>query len=131
MALVYSELTCQDGKLYAKITKKTAGSASQESFQILSGTTVLYTSPSLVNNDVRELEVCLDPAMTGIYDLLMKDTSSYWTNGAWIQIEGINGNLVFKGMMIGSKTETYQFSLYSPVNKGSTWKYTANASGNW
>ena len=131
VVLACSELTCQNGKLYAKITKKTAGSASQESFQILSGTTVLYTSPSLVNNEERELEVCLDPTTTGMYSLLMKDTSSYWTNGAWIQIEGINGNLVFKGMMVASKTETYQFSLYSPVNKGSTWKYTANASGNW
>ena len=62
----------------------------------------------------------------------MKDSGEdTWSNGAWISIEGINGNLVFKQMMTARITEDYLFSLYSPINKGSTWKYTANASGTW
>ena len=61
----------------------------------------------------------------------MYDTTSYWTSGAWLEIYGINENLVFKGMMTTSKTEEVPLSLYSPINKGDTWKYTASASAGW
>ena len=37
----------------------TASWASEESFKILAGGTELYTSPSLVNNAERVLEICL------------------------------------------------------------------------
>ena len=30
----------------------------------------------------------------------MRDSANdAWTDGAWIQIEGMNGNIVYKGMM--------------------------------
>ena len=61
----------------------------------------------------------------------MYDTTSYWTSGAWLEIYGINGNLVFKGMMTTSKTQEVPLSLYSPINKEDTWKYTSSASGSW
>ena len=62
----------------------------------------------------------------------MRDSANdAWTDGAWIQIEGMNGNIVYKGMMTEKSVQTEQFSLYSPINKNDTWKYTNSVSGNW
>ena len=124
-------VNCASSEVYVKFTKKTLTLASQESFKILSGSQVLYTSPSLTNNQERVLEVCLPQTTNNQYTLGMYDTSSYWSSGAWLMIEGINGNRVFKGMVTSSKTQEQPLSLYSPINKDDTWKYTATPSGNW
>ena len=61
-------------------------------------------------------------------------TDSYgdsWSDGAWIKFESINGNVVYKAMMTAGSSQTEPLSLYSPINKYETWKYTANASGDW
>ena len=85
-----------------------------------------------MNNSERVLEICLAQTTNNVYTLQMKDScGDSWSNMAWISIEGINGNLVFKQMMTHGSQEEYQFSLYSPVKKGDVWKYTANASGTW
>ena len=97
--------------MYVKFTKKTLTLASQESFKILSGSQVLYTSPSLTNNQERVLEVCLPQTTNNQYTLGMYDTTSYWSSGAWLMIEGINGNRVFKGMMTTSRTQEQPLSL--------------------
>ena len=71
--------------MYVKITKKTVSFAIEESFTISDGATVVFTSPSLVNNDVRVLEVCLQPSTNNQYSLEMKDSyGDSWSNGAWI-----------------------------------------------
>ena len=54
-----------------------------------------------------------------------------WSDGAWIQFESINGNVVYKAMMTEKSLQTEPLSLYSPINKNEAWKYTANASGDW
>ena len=79
--------------MYARIVKKTTSSAGDESFKILSGETVLYTSPSLVNNQERSLDVCLPATTNNVYTLHMYDkTVTSWSDGAWIIIYGVNGN---------------------------------------
>ena len=88
----------------------------EESFKILSGSTELYTSPTLVDNSERILEICLAQTTNGIYTLQMiDDYGDSWSDQAWISIEGINGNTVFKYFMTAGSSETAQFSLYSPL----------------
>ena len=65
------------------------------------------------------------------YTLKMIHTNGIWRDGAWISIEGINGNTIFKHFMVKQKEEYLQFSLYSPINKNSIWKYSDKASGSW
>ncbi|KAK8807821.1 hypothetical protein WA171_000770 [Blastocystis sp. BT1] len=122
---------CTSSQVYIKFVKKTLTLASQESFSILSGTTSLYDSPSLTNSEERTIETCIQQTTNNQYTLGMYDTTSYWSSGAWLEIYGINGNLVFKGMMTTSKTQEVPLSLYSPINKEDTWKYTSSASGSW
>ena len=114
--------------------KKTTNWASEESFKILSGSTVAYTSPTLVDSQVRTLEVCLPASTNSQYSLEMNDSfGDSWTDGGWIEVYGINGNMAFKGMMAEGRTETHPISLYAPINKNAEWKYAsgAQASGNW
>ena len=100
VATLTTAVDCPSSQVYAKITKKTASYANEESFTISDGATVVFTSPSLVNSDVRVLEVCLQPSTNSQYSLEMKDSyGDSWSNGAWIEIEGMNGNIVYKGMM--------------------------------
>lgn len=120
--------------MYLKIMKKTGSWASEESFVISAGGTTAYTSPTLTNSETRTLEVCLPSSTNSQYSLEMKDSyGDSWTDGGWIELYGINGNMAFKGMMVESRTETHLFSLYSPINKNEDWKYAtgAQASGNW
>ena len=133
VAIAYARTTiCPSDQVYAKITKVTKSWASEESFKILNGESEFYASPSFEDNSERVLETCLGSPTNNIYSLHMYDSGGdSWSDGAWISIEGINGNLVFKQMMTAGSIETYQFSLYYPINKGDTWKYNANASGSW
>ena len=114
------------------IIKKTGDNANEESFQILGGTTVLYTSPTFANSATRTLETCLATSSSNIYTLKMKDKGNdSWANGAYIEIQSVYGNTVFKGMMTDNTQETYQFSLLTPIGHNADWKYTASTSGNW
>ncbi|KAK8791623.1 hypothetical protein WA588_001935 [Blastocystis sp. NMH] len=62
----------------------------------------------------------------------MKDSAGDgWSNLAYIELYGIHGNMVYKGMMVEKRLEEVQFSLYTPIGYGASWKYTASASGNW
>ena len=125
-------LDCSDGQNYAMIIKKTGDNANEESFQILGGTTVLYTSPTFANSATRTLETCLATSSSNIYTLKMKDKGNdSWANGAYIEIHSVYGNTVFKGMMTDNTQETYQFSLLTPIGHNADWKYTASTSGNW
>lgn len=62
-------MTCESNEVYIKILKKTTTYASEESFNILSGTTTLYSSPTLVNADLREIEACLAVSQNYQYTL--------------------------------------------------------------
>ncbi|KNB41501.1 hypothetical protein JH06_5108 [Blastocystis sp. subtype 4] len=125
-------LDCSSNQVYTKITKKTGYYANEESFKIYSGSTEVYTSPSLTNSEERVIEVCLSASTNYQYSLEMTDSyGDSWSDGAWIKFESINGNVVYKAMMTAGSSQTEPLSLYSPINKYETWKYTANASGDW
>ena len=125
-------IDCASGTDYAKIIKKTDSWASEESFTISSGSTVLFTSPTLVDNQERAIEVCLTASANHIYTLKMMDSrNDSWTNGAWIAIVDINDNTVFKELMTDKTAETYDFALYSPITKGSEWKFSNTLSNGW
>jgi len=62
----------------------------------------------------------------------MKDSLyDSWTSGAWIAIKDINDCTIFKGMMVLTSTETYDFALYSPIMKNAEWKFTSTFEGGW
>ena len=106
--------------------------AQEESFTISSGSTVVYTSPSLVNNSERTIETCLPSSSNHVYTLTMKDTANdAWTDNAWIMIKDINDNPVLKYMMTAKSTETVDFALYSPINMNADWKFTDNFQAGW
>ena len=99
MSLALS-LDCDSSKVYAKFVKTTKSWPGEESWQILNGGSVIYTSPSLSGNTVRTIETCLTASANSQYTLKMKDTASdSWSNGAWLEIYGVNGNLALKVMM--------------------------------
>ena len=54
-----------------------------------------------------------------------------WADGAWIMVEGINGNIMYKAMMTERSIQTESLSLYSPINKGDTWKLNSDNWGYW
>ena len=127
-----SALDCPTDQVYTKITKKTMYFAVEESFKIYSGSTVIYTSPSLIDSDEREIEVCLSGPENHQYTLEMIDSyGDSWSDGAWIKFEGINGNVMYKEMMTEGSTQREPLSLYSPINKNEAWKHTNNPSGSW
>ena len=45
-----------------------------------------------------------------------------WASGAWLSIEGIYGNTVFKNYMSITNSETFKFSLHYPIIKYEQWR---------
>ncbi|KAK8808096.1 hypothetical protein WA171_001321 [Blastocystis sp. BT1] len=129
---ISTSIQCSSNRHYVKITKKSGYYANQESFEIVSGSSVLFTSPPFSNNQQYVYEVCLNSSSNHIFTLVMGNSiGGTWPSGAWIEIEGMNGNIVYKGMMTEKRVQTEQFSLYSPINKNDSWKYTNSVSDNW
>ena len=59
------------------ITKRTGDYPNRESFEIVSGSSVLFTSPSFsINYEKYVYEVCLNASSNHIYTLIMKDSNS-------------------------------------------------------
>ena len=107
------------------VTKQCQSFATEESYKILDGTTVLETSRSFANNEKRMDEYCLPATTNSQYTFMMKDTygssGDSWANGAWVSIAGIYGNVVFKNFMIEKLEELFAFSLHYPVMKNVEW----------
>ena len=118
-------------EVYVRIIKKTEGHANEESFKIVAGSTEVYTSPPLVDNQEQLFEACLSASINQQYTLHMLDSSVTWSSGAWIMIIGRNGNTVFKGIMTDINSQLEPISLYSPINKNEEWKYSESAPGEW
>ena len=59
VSVAFCDLVCEPGKTYVQWRKKTANYADEESFEILSGSTALFTSPTFANNEQRDGEFCL------------------------------------------------------------------------
>ena len=74
--------------------------ASEESFEIVSGSSVLFTSPPFSNNQQYVYEVCLNASSNHIYTLIMKDSASGgWYTGGLISMNDINDNTIFKNFI--------------------------------
>ena len=114
------------------VTKQCKGSASEESYKILDGATVLQTSDPFANNEKRTDEFCLPASTNNQYTFMMKDTyrtsGDSWSNGAWASIAGLYGNVVFKNFMVEKEEELFTVSLYYPVLKNAEWKMTSTSS---
>ncbi|KNB42925.1 hypothetical protein JH06_3300, partial [Blastocystis sp. subtype 4] len=132
LVAVATSIVCDTDKVYAKITKMSMEYADEEDFMISYGGQGIYYAPSLVDDEERVIETCLQNTPNQQYTLELYDYSSdSWTSGAWISIQGINGNVVLKTMMTEEYEEYHPLSLYSPINKGSSWKFTNSAPDAW
>ena len=117
-----------------KFVKKCGDSyAYEESFEVYSGSTLLYTGDDFANNEERTIEQCLTSSTNNQYTVKMIDSyGDSWYNGAYLAIYGVSGNLVFKNMLTTSKEETHQFSLYYGISESAQWKMTSGSvTGSW
>ena len=74
---------------------------------------LVYTSPSLLNNDVRTIETCLATSTNNQYVLRIQDSG----NTAWLEVYGVNGNRTLKVMMTETTQEDVNMSLYAPSTR--------------
>lgn len=125
-------IDCENGQVYAKVVKKTTSWAKEESFTLSAGQTVVFTSPLLVNNQERELEVCLPPTTNSIYTITMKDSGSdSWNDRAWIMVKDAHDIIAIKYIMTAKSVETVVFSMYVPITKDEEWMFTTSFENNW
>ena len=87
----------------------------------------------MVNNELRIIEYCLDASTNSQYTLKLKDSwGDSWTNGAYLEVQGIHGNTFFKNLMTQQGGDEYSLSLYYGINKNDQWKMTSSSiSGTW
>ena len=133
LSVVLSELTCDNDKVYVKFTMQTASFAEEQSFKVLIGNEVVFTSPLLEDNKERQIEHCLPSSTNSQYTLvLMDEYEDSWTSGAYLAVSGIENNIVFKNYMVADVEETFALSLYYAYRKNGTFKMTSSTvSGNW
>ena len=123
-----STLTCNNGEVYVSVTKKCTSFASEESYKILNGATELKTSAPFASNEQRTDEYCLTATTNNQYTFKIIDSyGDSWTNGAWVSVAGIYGNVVLKATLVEKREEEFALSLYYPVMKSVEWKMTATS----
>ena len=132
VTLSFAAITCEDNQVYAKLIKKTKAWGNEEKITIMDGTESIYESPTFANQDERTIEVCIQASTNNQYTIVFTDSGNdSWSDGAWIKIEGVNGNIVYKAFMIANSEESHPLSLYSPINKSAVWKYSSTAGSSW
>ena len=130
--IALSTLSCDAGLTYVQFVKKTGTRFGEESFQVLSGTEIVFTSPPFAKNDEKTMEACLPVNSRSVYVLEMVDSgNNSWDDGAWIAIYGVNGNCVYRNFMSELGNERSLFSLYAPVNKNEQWKFSSLWEATW
>ena len=90
MSIALSDLSCTDGQTYVKFVKKCGYSwATEESFEVYSGSTLLYTGDTFANNEERTIEQCLTSSTNNQYTLKMIDGyGDSWYEGAHLTVYG-------------------------------------------
>ena len=134
MSIALSDITCSSGQTYVKFVKKCGDSyAYEESFEVYSGSTLLYTGDDFADNEERTIEQCLTSSTNNQYTLKMiDDYGDSWYNGAYLTVYGQYGNVVFKNLMTAGDEETHQLSLYYGVSESDQWKITSGSvTGSW
>ena len=130
--ILVSSLACESNEVYIKVTKMSKAYASEESFKIRSGTTVVAQRSSFVNQKEESFEYCLPQSANNQYELELRDSANdAWTAGAWLSISGLYGNLFFKNMMVAKTSEVYPLSLYYAVTKDVEWKMSSTVTDAW
>ena len=118
--------------MYLKAVKKTNTGGEYESFKIYSSSILLYTSPRFKEGVITKLDICLLSNEYSVYNITMSSTLSQpWSQDGWIELYGINENLVLKTVKAIVGDESYLFSLYTPIGKGDTWKYAGSLQSGW
>ena len=116
-------LTCDEGKTYFAVTRKCTEDASEESYKILSGTTVLKVSPAFSDNEERTDEYCLDATANNQYVMKLIDSvGDSWSAGSWMSVAGEYGNIFFKNFLTDYNEETIALSMYYAIKKQQQWK---------
>ena len=118
-----ASITCGDREVYVKFVKKTTKWANEESWQVMTGFSLVYESPPLTDDQVITIETCITSSSFNYYYVKMMDSGDdSWSDGAWLEIYGINNNLAVKLMMTEKSVEEYvRLSLYAPINKNAEW----------
>ena len=127
-------IECTGDQVYFKYYKQSGAQyANEESFEIYSGNSKIFTSPVFANGELRINEHCLSSAVNNQYTIKLKDSGGdSWYSGSWLIIEGEYGNRVFKNMLTDESEEEYTLSLYYAVQKYSSWKMTSGSvTGSW
>ena len=116
-----------------RVTKQSNNYADEESYEIWGDEEMVAGSPTLTNFELIVSEFCVNSTFNNQYTLKMKDSyGDSWDNGAWIMIEGLYGNRVYKGFMTGFVTEDVPLSLYYGIMKNDQWKLTSGSvAGSW
>ncbi|KNB42133.1 hypothetical protein JH06_4646 [Blastocystis sp. subtype 4] len=132
LGISFAALSCEDNQLYIKYTKKTKAWGTEEAFTIMDGETSVYESPMFANQDEREVEACVQKSVNCQYTIVLSDRGNDgWSDGAWLKIEGVNGNVIYKTFMINTSEESHPLSLYSPIEKYTVWKYSSTVMDSW
>ena len=123
-----TSLECATNEDYLKILRVTTTTASEESYTISNGDTVLVEGSNIPDSSEVTTEHCISASSNHLYSFEMKDTwGDAWSAGSYIEISGMYGNIFFKNMMVGLNFESYTLSLYYPILKGQTWKLSSGS----
>ena len=100
-------IECTGDQVYFKYYKQSGAQyANEESFEIYSGNSKIFTSPVFANGELRVNEHCLSSAVNNQYIIKLKDSGGdSWYSGSWLIIEGEYGNRVFKNMLTDENEE--------------------------
>ena len=125
--MALSTISCPSNQVYVRIVKQNGASwASEESHKIYAGGTAVVTSPTYANSELKENEYCIASTTNNQYTLELIDSyGDSWYAGSYVTIYGLYGNAIFKNYLTASRTETYDLSLYYPIQMNSEWKETA------
>lgn len=132
IAVSLGAITCNPGTVYLKITKHAQNWGSEESHKILSGSTVLVTSPTYANYETRTDEYCIAESANLQYTMVLMDSASdSWSTGSYITVYNIDDIIMFNFRLLIVNELTFPLSLYTPIHKGETWKYATTLQTGW
>ena len=102
--------------------------ASEESFKVYNGATLLYTSPTFATNEVRTIEQCLSASTNNQYTLQLSDSyGDSWSSLAFLTIYGKYGNVFFKATMTDKQFDELSLSMHYAIAQGETWKMVSGS----
>lgn len=133
MSIAYCDIVCSPDFVYMKTIRQCQDQCSKESFLVLDGDIIVYSSPFCEDYECRILEGCLPPSQNLQYSVMLVDSSkNSWSSGSWLTIVGEYGNTLFKNYLTELHEEVYSISFYRPISKDDVWKLTYNMiTGSW